>query len=552
MVCGGMSRNRANMPRNCYDYVIVGAGSSGCVLANRLSADPAVRVLLVEAGPDDSSPLIAMPRGIGKLLAPGNPHVWDYAVSPGGNAPDETWLKGRAVGGSSSVNGMVYVRGAPADYDGWEAAGCTGWGWRTMGRHFAALEDHALGPKEWRGVGGPLKVSVHPAGDPLCEAFLTAAEQAGTQRVDDMNDMPAVTEGGMAYQPTSTYRGKRFSAARAFLTPVRGRSNLDVMPRTEVLRIIFEGQRARGVLLRSKGGTHEVEARREVILCAGAVQSPKLLQLSGIGPRSLLESLGIPVLVDAPGVGANLREHRYLGFTYKVRGNSLNQKLSGLGLVASVLRYLFASKGPLTHAAHEVGGFVKTEPHLDRPDAQVGMGLYSFHTDDKGAVVLDPHPGLTVIAYYMRPDSQGEVRIASANPDLPPVINANHLATDTDRRRFVALFRWLRRLAQQPALKDWIVEETGKTVGIETEEDILANAMSLGGTSFHICGTCCMGADEGSVVDPQLRVRGVTGLRVVDTSIMPTIVSGNTNAPAMAIALNAADMVLRSRQEPAP
>ncbi len=537
------------MPKKIYDYIVVGAGSSGCVLANRLSADPNLSVLLVEAGPDDTSPLIKMPRGIGKLLAPGNPHVWDYQVSPGGNASPEVWLKGRAVGGSSSVNGMVYVRGAPADYDAWERAGCPGWGWTEMGRHFVELEDHALGANEWRGTGGPLKVSVHPAGDPLCEAFLEASEQAGIPRVADMNDIPSVTEGGMGYQPTTTHNGKRFSAARAFLKPVRGRANLDLMAGTDVLRVLFEGKRAYGIVARKAGETFEVRARCEVIVCAGAIQSPKLLQLSGIGPRRLLEGLGIPVLVDAPGVGTNLQEHRYLGFTFQVRGQSLNQRLSGAGLVASFLRYLFASNGPLTHSAHEVGGFIKTEPQLERPDAQVGMGLYSFHTDEKGAVVLDPFPGLTVIAYYMRPDSLGEVRIASADPDAPPVINANHLASENDRKRFVALFRWLRNLARQPALRDWIIKETGATAGLETDEDILANAIGLGGTSFHICGTCRMGSDTGAVLDPQLRVRGVTGLRVVDTSIMPTIVSGNTNAPAMAIALNAAEMILRPQQD---
>jgi len=396
------------------------------------------------------------------------------------------------------------------------------------------------------------KIAAMPLNEIVADKDLVQFAVAGGAAAFKVNCTPchgSGAQGGMGYQPISTYRGKRFSASRAFLKPVRGRANLTVVTDTDVQRILFDGQRASGILLRDKNGLHEVAVRREIILSAGAIQSPKLLQLSGIGPRALLESLAIPVVVDAPGVGANLREHRYLSFTYKVRGNSLNQKLSGLGLIASVLRYFFGSKGALTHGAHEVGGFIKTQASPDRPDAQIGLGLYSFHTDAKGAVVLDPYPGMTVIAYYLRPDSQGQVRISAADPDAPPVIDANHLATDADRRHFVALFRWLRDLATQPALKDWIVAETGKTVGIETDEDILANAISLGGTTFHICGTCRMGADEDAVLDPQLRVRGVTGLRVVDTSIMPTIVSGNTNAPAMAIALNAAEMILRPGQD---
>jgi choline dehydrogenase-like flavoprotein len=532
--------------RNSYDYIIVGAGSSGCVLANRLSEDPSVSVLVVEAGPDDTSPLIRMPRGIGKLLAPGNPHVWDYQVSPGGNRPPEVWLKGRAVGGSSSINGMVYVRGAPLDYDHWAALGCTGWGWDEMGPRFVALEDHALGAGEWRGAGGPLRISVHPAGNPLCEAMLDAAEEMGVPRVADMNDVDAVRDGGMSYQPTTTWHGKRFSAARAFLTPVRSRTNLDVVPETDVLRVVFEGKRAIGVVLRNGWLQRRICVSREVILSAGAIQSPKLLQLSGIGPGALLQSLAIPVIADVPGVGRNLREHRYLSTQYRVTGGSLNRRFSGMGLVGAALQYMLRSKGPLTHAAHEVGGFVKTRPGLDHADAQIGFGLYSIRAGEKG-IEIDPFPGMSIIGYFTRPDSQGEIRIVSRNPDVKPHIDANHFATERDRASAVSLFRWLRALGRQPALARWIVEETAPGPSIETDDDILANAIALGGTSYHVCGTARMGSDEASVLDPQLRVRGVDGLRVVDTSIMPTIVSGNTNAPAMAIGLRAADLIRHGR-----
>jgi choline dehydrogenase len=529
--------------RNSYDYIVVGAGSSGCVLANRLSAHADHSVLVLESGPDDTSPLIRMPRGMGKLLAPGNPHVWTYQVSPGANRSEETWLKGHAVGGSSSINGMVYVRGAPYDYDGWKSLGCSGWGWDEIGPRFVALEDHQLGAKEWRGTGGPLRISMHPSGNPLCEAVLRAAEQIGVARVDDMNDMPAVMDGGMSYQPTTTYRGQRFSAARAFLTPVRGRPNLDVVSQTGVLQVEFRDRCATGVTIRGKDGKRTIGAAREVILAAGAIESPKLLQLSGIGPAALLRAHGIPVIVDSRDVGRNLREHRYLSTQYRVRRGSQNSKLGGVGLLRSLLQYGLFSSGPLTHSAHEVGGFVKSRAGLEQPDAQIGVGLYSMHAGE-GGVEIEKSPGMTILGYFTRPQSRGEVRIRSPDPSLQPSIDANHFSAEIDRITAVSLFRWLRRLGKQPALAPWIVEETEPGSRIETDDDILQNAVDLGGTSFHVSGTCRMGADEHAVLDPQLRVRGVDRLRVVDTSIMPTLVSGNTNAPAMVIALRAADFIL--------
>ena len=509
-------------------------------MANRLSEDPANRVLLLESGPDDKSPFIRMPRGIGKLLAPGDPHVFAYPVTPAGNQPEEIWLKGRTIGGSSSINGMVYMRGSPQDYDDWAKDGCTGWGWDRIGAQYLKLEDHVLGADTWRGVGGPLKISQSPRGNPLCQAILNASRELGVPEVEDVNDTKVVADQGMGYQPITTYRGKRFSAARAFLDPVRNRPNLDILTGVRAEKVLFNGKRANGLKLSDR----TVECRGEIILSAGAVESPKLLELSGIGDSERLKALGIAPIVHSPLVGENLREHRYVAMDWRVTGESSNQKLQGLGLLASVLRYFLFSKGPMTDAAHEVGGFIKTRPGLDRPDAQIGSMLVTMGVNDKGQVQLDSFPGLRVLGYFTRPESRGSTHVTSSDAAQMPAINANHFDEEIARQTALDLFKWLRRLGQQPALSRWIVEEIGMGATVQSDDDILANLLKLGGTSFHIAGTAAMGADESSVLDPQLRVRGVEGLRVCDTSIMPTLVSGNTNAPAMAIAMNAADMIL--------
>jgi choline dehydrogenase len=522
-----------------YDYVIVGAGSSGCVLANRLSADPKVRVLLLEAGGSDRHPLIAMPRGFGRILA--DPRfVWTYRVDKGGGANSpEYWVRGKALGGSSSVNGMVYVRGLKSDYDDWEAQGCAGWGWKDLGPCFQAIEDHALGEGEGRGVGGPLRVTPHPHRQPLCEAMTAAAGELGLPVVEDLNALDAP---GFGYQPRTIFRGRRQSAALAFLRPAMRRPNLRVMTGAEALRIEFDDRRATGVRLRTPQGETVVRAGREVILAVGALHSPKLLQLSGVGPVALLRRHGIEVVAASEDVGGNMREHRLLALQFRVRGESQNRDFSGLGLAASVLKYALFRSGALSSAAFEVGGFVKTRPELARPDAQLGMGPISMDRTRPG-FVMERHPGALCGGYPMRPESRGTVEITGSDPDAPLSIRPNYLSAEADRATSIGILRFIRRLYAQPALRRFVVEETWPGPGVERDDEILEAFHRIGQAGYHAAGTCRMGADAGSVVDTRLKVRGVEGLRVADISVMPSLVSGNTNAPAMAMAWRAADLI---------
>ena len=370
--------------------------------------------------------------------------------------------------------------------------------------------------------------------------MLEAGREMGVPTVPDVNDVDVVADQGMGYQTVTTWKGQRFSAARAFLDPVRSRPNLAVLTGKRVERVLFDGRRVSGV--RVDG--HDVNCAGEVILSAGAVESPKLLELSGIGDGARLQALGIVTLAHSPLVGENLREHRYVALDWRVAAHSSNRKLQGLGLLASVLSYLLARKGAMTDAAHEIGGFIKTDPSLDRPDAQIGSMLVTMSHGAGGKVVLDKVPGMRVLGYFTRPESRGSTHVISPDAAVPPAINANHFDEAIDRETAVALFKWLRRFGQQDALRKWIVTETGFGAGIRSDEEIEANLLKLGGTAFHIAGTAAMGAAPESVLDPHLRVRGVEGLRVCDTSIMPTLVSGNTNAPAMALAMNAADIIL--------
>jgi choline dehydrogenase len=526
-----------------FDYVVVGAGPAGCVLASRLSADAGVTVLLVEAGGQDSSPLIAMPRGFAELLGD-QATAWHYPTRPfGPEQRVEYWVRGKTLGGSSSVNGMVYNRGSRADYEALERLGNPGWGWDGMLPAFTAIEDNELGATESRGAGGPLHISTAGRSDPLLEDVIAAAGALGWQRTRDLNDSDGERIG---YAMATIRDGRRCSAADAFLHPVAGRPNLTVALNTIIDRIILDGCAAVGVRGRRGGQDFEAQADREVILAAGSIATPKILQLSGVGPADTLRSAGVGVVVHRPNVGARMREHRVFRTQFRLTEDLGYNRLLGTeaGRHKAAQQYQKGGAGPLGLPSFDIVGFFSTGQEPGRPDAQLQIAPYSVYPLQPGQPLrLEQEPGIMCIGYLLRPDSEGSIRITSADPDAPLDIDVNYLATEHDRATTVGAFRAVRRLFAAQPLAKRILQETEPGRAVQTDQQILDSVLAAGGCGYHAIGTCAMGPDDDDVVDARLRVREVGRLRVVDASVLPIMVSGNLNGPVTALAWHAADLI---------
>ncbi|WP_316238458.1 choline dehydrogenase [Bradyrhizobium sp. SZCCHNR1015] len=525
-----------------FDYIVVGAGSAGCVLANRLSSDGKHTVLLLEAGPKDTNIWIHVPLGYGKLFKEKTVN-WMYQTEPepGLDGRSVFQPRGKVLGGSSSINGLLYVRGQHEDYDRWRQRGNVGWGYDDVLPYFKRAENQSRGADDYHGIDGPLPVSDWRHEDPLSEAFVKAAVEAGLPFNGDFN---GASQEGAGFFQTTTRRGRRASTAASYLRPALGRSNLHVETDALAQRIVFEGRRAGGVTFSQRGRMRTARARREILVSSGAYNSPQLLQLSGVGPAELLKEHGLDVVLDAPGVGSDLQDHLQVRIVMRCSQRiTLNDIVNNpVRKVLAGARYAAFRNGPLTIAAGTAGAFFKTDPRLASPDIQIHF--IPFSTDKMGEK-LHTFSGFTASVCQLRPESRGSLRIRSADPTVPPEIRINYLASETDRRANVDGLRILRKILAAPALKPYVSGEAYPGSKIVSDDDILAYCRQTGSTIYHPTSTCRMGTDAVAVVDQRLRVRGIDGLRVVDASIMPDLVSGNTNAPVIMIAEKASDMILQ-------
>lgn len=526
-----------------WDYVIVGAGSAGCVLAHRLSADGRHSVLLLEAGPPDRSLWIHIPIGYAKTMF--HPvYNWRFYTEPdaGMNGREIYWPRGRTLGGSSAINGLIYIRGQREDYDGWAACGSPGWSYADVLPYFRKLEHNVRGANEWHGADGPLWASDIGAKHELIEALIEAGGEIGIPKNDDFN---GATQEGIGYYQLTTRHGLRSSTATAYLRPARRRRNLRVETDAYATRIIVDGRRAKGVGYRRAGVDLTAMARREVILSAGALQSPQLLQLSGIGPTALLQRFGIPVVHPLPGVGENLQDHLQARVIFRcTKRITTNDVLrSPWRTLAMGVQFLVARRGPMAVGINQGGIFARTDAALVRPDVQFHVATLS--SDLAGSPVHD-FSGFTMSVCQLQPESRGHVRLKSPDPFAAPAMQPNYLSTPHDRATLVAGIRLARKLAWTRALAPYVAGEYRPGPSAASDDDLLEFAKNTAGTIFHPSGTCKMGprTDPLAVVDPELQVHGIGGLRVVDCSIMPTLVSGNTNAPVVMIAEKAADLIL--------
>lgn len=535
------------MDRAAFDYVIVGAGSAGCVLANRLSADPGVTVALIEAGPSDQSLLakllVNVPAGVFATI--GSPRYnWLYQFEPDPQVGGQPIFcpRGRILGGSSAINGMIYIRGHRRDYDGWAAQGADGWSYGDVLPYFRKSENREAGADAFHGTGGELNVARQRDPHPISEALLAAADELQFPRADDFN---GAEQDGFGYWDVNQRNGERLSASRAFLRPAAGRPNLTIVTNALTRRVVIENGRATGVEIARRGRIETLAAAREVIVAAGAINSPQLLMLSGIGPAEELRRHGIEVKCDLPGVGENLQDHQDVMLCW----SSPRHTLYGYSwralpwMLAAPFRYLFQRKGPFTSNTVESGGFVRSRPGLEQPDLQILLGP-EFMNQNRS---IPKGHGFSFHAQVMQPKSRGRLVLASADPADKPKLYANFLSDPggEDLEALVRGFKIVRRLVAAPAMDAYRGEEVSPGPAVSTDEEIRRFTRENLGTGFHPAGTCKMGRDRMAVVDPELRVRGVGALRVIDASVMPTVVSGNTNAPVIMIAEKGADMILQ-------